>query len=107
MHISRDTVVPPVVATFCYAILKFLAVRSEAQSHGILSGPIRTVRAHMGAILWQFHRVAAGLAYMYGRICSGISHHRKLRKDDYTWADTGPYRVHTCFPYETAIGWLS
>ena len=23
--------------------------------------------AHMGAILWQFHRAAAGLAYMYGR----------------------------------------
>ena len=21
--------------------------------------------AHMGAILWQFHRAAAGLAYMY------------------------------------------
>ena len=36
------------------------------------------VPAHMGAILWQFHRAAAGLAYMYGRTCTWISHPMKL-----------------------------
>ena len=37
-----DTVVTTALATFCYAVLMFLAVRSEAQSLGILSGPMRT-----------------------------------------------------------------
>ena len=34
--------VPTVLASSCYAVLMFMAVRSEAQSQGIMYGPMRT-----------------------------------------------------------------
>ena len=43
--------------------------------------------AHMVAILWQFHGAAAGLAYMYDRKCTEISH---LPQGGATWADIIP-----------------
>ena len=57
------------------------------------------VLAHVGAIPSQFHRAAAGLAYMYGRTSTWISNNMKL---PYTNLKLMHIWLHT---HETAIAW--
>ena len=82
VHTSRDTVVSTVLATICYVVLMFLAVISEAQSQGILSGPMRTGAGPCGR-----HTMAVP---EWGR---GPGVHVR------------PYMYMNQPPYETAIGW--